>query len=93
MTHAMTRAFEVLADVPDSHLISHHRFICDLFPSALALGRHGYAISTLQAAMRYLLSTSLGDENRKEKAKQVSANFLGSGLRIGAVVNVTHVPC
>ena len=39
-------------------LYSQARFIADFLPKQHALGRHGYCLATLQAALQYLMETS-----------------------------------
>lgn len=46
----------VRARVPS--LYSQARFVSDFLPKHYALGRHGYSLATLQAALQYLLDTS-----------------------------------
>lgn len=41
-----------------AHLYTQARFVSDFIPKHYALGRHGYSLATLQAALQYLLETS-----------------------------------
>ena len=79
----------VRARVP--RLYSQSRYISDFLPKQYALGRHGYSLATLQAALQYLLETSwasipaaaarerqLREEQRRRSARELAQRQAGS---------------